>query len=231
VLVAARDIAIGEKLAAGSVIWKEWPKDLVRDVMITRDERPEAETELGESRALIQMFEGETVMEKKVVAAGEGGVLSAVLPKGMRAYSLPIKSWESSGGFILPNDRVDVLLTRKMDAPGGGALHKSEIILTNARVLTVNQVFNRSSEEEEASVKDVDYVAIELKPEQAEILARLESEGDITLALRSLADDEGKGASEGPVLAEKYRGDGKSKPPTGDTLFVRFGVETYGATR
>jgi pilus assembly protein CpaB len=233
VLVAAKDIEVGERLASGSVIWKPWPKNLVRDVMITRDEKPEAETELGESRALIQMYEGETVLDKKIVNPGEGGVLSALLPKGMRAYGITVRSRTSAGGFILPNDRVDVLLTRKIDSSGGsgGTIHKSETVITNARVLTINQVFKQSAESEETSVKDVEYASLELKPEQAEILARLESEGELSLALRSIAESDGNAVKEGPQLAEKYTGGTGGKPVSTDTLFVRFGIETYGATR
>jgi pilus assembly protein CpaB len=232
VLVAAKDLEIGERLSAGSIIWKEWPKNMVRDVMITRDEKPEAETELGETRALVKMYEGETILDKKVVNPGEGGVLSALLPKGMRAIGITVRARNTAGGFVLPNDRVDVILTRKIESPGGGGvLHKSETVITNARVLTINQLFKQSPEAEETSVKDVEFASLELLPEQAEILMRLESQGELSLALRSIAEGDGMAAKEGPQLAAKYRGGGDGKPATGDTLFVRFGIETYGASR
>jgi pilus assembly protein CpaB len=229
VLVAARDISIGEKLAAGSIIWKAWPKDMVRDSMITRDEKPEAETEFGETRALAQMFEGETIFEKKIVNPGEGGTMGALLPKGMRAIAIAIKSRSTAGGFILPNDRVDVILTRKITGDGS-TLHKSEVVMMNVRVLAVNQIFKQSSEEGEAAIKEGEVATLELLPEQAELLPRLEAEGELSLALRSIAEGDGKAMQDGPQLADKYRG-GKGKKPAGDTLYVRFGVETYGATR
>ncbi len=232
VLVAAKDIAIGEKLAAGSIIWKSWPKDMVRDIMITREEKPEAETEFGETRALVQMFEGETIMDKKIVNPGEGGFMGAVLPQGMRAVGMAIRPRTSAGGFILPNDRVDVIMIKKVDSPaGGGTVHKSETILTNVRVLAINQVFKQGPEGEENAIKEGEFATLELKPDQAEILFRLESMGELALSLRSIAEGDGKAMAEGPQLAEKYRGGAAGTAATGDTLFVRFGIETYGASR
>jgi pilus assembly protein CpaB len=115
------------------------------------------------------MYEGETILDKKIVNQGEGGVLSALLPAGMRAYGLTMRSRSSAGGFVLPNDRVDVILTRKIESPnGGGVIHKSETVITNARVLTINQVFKQSAEAEENSIKEVEYVSLELPPAQAD---------------------------------------------------------------
>lgn len=231
VLVAAKDIAIGEKLGEGSIIWKSWPKDMVRDIMITREEKPEAEKEFGETRALVQMFEGETILDKKIVNPGEGGFMGAVLPKGMRAVGMAIRPRTSAGGFILPNDRVDVIMIKKLDGSGAGALIKSETVLTNVRVLAINQIFKKGGEEDESSIKEGEYATLEMKPDQAEVLARLESQGELSLTLRSIAEGDGKAMEEGPQLAEKYRGGNDGTATSGDTLFVRFGIETYGANR
>jgi pilus assembly protein CpaB len=229
VLVAARDITLGEKLGAGSIIWKPWPKSLVRDAMITREEKPEAETEFGETRALAQMYEGETIFEKKIVNPGEGGTMGALLPKGMRAVGIAVKSRSMAGGFILPNDRVDVIITRKLSG-NGTSLHKSEVVLLNVRVLAVNQIFKQSAEDGEAAIKEGEFATLELRPEQAELLPRLEAEGELSLALRSIAEGDGKAMEDGPQFAEKYK-PGKGQKPVGDTLYVRFGIETYGASR
>jgi pilus assembly protein CpaB len=227
VLVAAKDIQVGEKMAAGSIIWKSWPQDNVLDAMVTKDEKPDAETVMAEFRAIVPMFEGETINEKKMVNPKDGGFMSAVLPKGMRAISVAISDRSSAGGFILPNDRVDVILTRKITAGGtGGQIVKSETVISNVRVLAINQTFRQAKEGEEVAIKGNETATIELTMPQAEIIARVESEGELSLALRSIAESEGKAMDEVPILAEKYRSSDQ-KPRNNDTLFVRAGIETY----
>jgi pilus assembly protein CpaB len=227
VLVAAKDIQVGDKMVAGSIIWKAWPQDNVLDAMVTKDEKPDAETVMAEFRAIVPMFEGETINEKKLVNPKGGGFMSAVLPKGMRAISVAISDRSSAGGFILPNDRVDVILTRKITAGGTGSqIVKSETVISNVRVLAINQTFRQAKEGEEVAIKGNETATIELTMPQAEIIARVESEGELSLALRSIAESEGRAMDEIPVLAEKYRSSDQ-KPRNNDTLFVRAGIETY----
>ena len=227
VLVAAKDIEVGEKMAPGSIIWKSWPQDNVIDSMITKDEKPDADQAMAEFRALVPMFEGETVIEKKLVDPKGGGFMSAILPKGMRAVSVAISDRSSAGGFILPNDRVDVILTRKLNSTSGGnQLVKSESVISNVRVLAINQTFRQAKEGEEVSIKG-ETATLEMTMAQAEVVARVESEGELSLALRSIAESEGRAMEEGPQLAEKYRGGDGSKKRSSDTLFVRYGIETY----
>ncbi len=232
VLVAAKDIETGEKLASGTVVWKSWPKNVIQDLMITKDEMPDAEEKLAETRALVPMFEGETILEKKIVNPGEGGFMSAVLPKGMRASSVAISNRSAAGGFILPNDRVDVILTRKItNAETGNTLVKSETVITNVRVLAINQVFKQAKEGEDVAMKETDTATLEMSLDQAEIIARVETEGELSLALRSLAENDGNAVKDGPRLAEKYMPHGANKTVNGDTLFVRYGIETYATSR
>jgi pilus assembly protein CpaB len=227
VLVAAKDLEVGEKLIAGTIIWKDWPQDNVLDSMITKDEKPDADQSLAEFRAIVPMFEGETVIEKKLVDPKTGGFMSAVLPKGMRAISVAISDRSSAGGFILPNDRVDVILTRKITTPGSSApIVKSETVISNVRVLAVNQTFKKAKEGEEIAIKG-ETATLEMTMSQAEVVARVESEGELSLALRSIAESEGRALEEGPKLADKYLGGDKNAKRNQDTLFVRSGIETY----
>lgn len=230
VLIAAKDIEVGEKLVAGVVAWKAWPADNVQDSMVTKDEKPDAEELFAEARASVPMFEGETVLEKKIVFPGQGGFMSAYLPKGMRAVSMAITSRSSAGGFILPNDRVDILLTKKLKGNGSAELIKTEIVMHNVRVLAINQTFRQAKEGEDVSLKEGETATIEITPVQAEVMARVETEGELSLALRSIAESEGKAMEEGPQLADKYRGRGTTTRQS-DTLYVRYGIETYGANR
>ena len=228
VLIAAKDLATGERLAAGAVLWKAWPNDNIQEAMITKDEKPDAEQVFGEARAILPIFEGETINEKKIVLPGTSGFMAAVLPKGMTAVSVAISDRTSAGGFILPNDRVEVILTRKING-AKAAVVKSEVVLTNVRILAINQVYRQAQEGDEVSLKEGQTATLEVTLEQAEILARVETEGDLSLALRSLAESDGKASEIGPQLAEKYRGGGKVKAGK-DTLFVRFGIETYATS-
>ncbi len=102
-------------------------------------------------------------------------------------------------------------------------------MISNVRVLAMNQIFKKVQEGEDVALKEVETTTLELTSQQSEVLAKVESEGELSLALRSIAENDGKALEEGPQLSEKYRGDGKSK--SSDTLFIRAGIETYATSR
>lgn len=230
VLTASKDILMGERFVDGSTVWKPWPVENVTDAMITRDEKPDAKEAYLAARARLAVFEGETILEKKLVLPGQTGFMSAILPKGMRAISVAISERSSAGGFILPNDRVDVILTRKLDNPqGGDKLVTSETALTNVRVLAINQTYRQDKEGDTVTVAEGKTATLELDPRQSEVISMIESAGELSLALRSIAENDGKSMDkEGPKLSDKYLG---KKQNGGDTLFVRYGVESYTSTR
>jgi pilus assembly protein CpaB len=208
VLTASKDINMGERFVDGSVTWKPWPVENITDPMITRDEKPDARESYLSARARITIFEGETILEKKLVLPGQSGFMSAILPKGMRAISVAVSEHSGAGGFILPNDRVDVILTRKLDNPqGGDKLVKSEIVLSNVRVLAINQTYKQDKDSDTVTVAEGKTATLELDPRQSEIIME----------------------KEGPQLSDKYSG--KKKTGGGDTLFVRYGIETYSSSR
>jgi pilus assembly protein CpaB len=230
VLTASKDILMGERFVDGSTVWKPWPLENVTDAMITRDEKPDAKEAYLAARARLAVFEGETILEKKLVLPGQTGFMSAILPKGMRAISVAISEHSSAGGFILPNDRVDVILTKKLDNPqGGDKIVTSETALTNVRVLAINQTYRQEQDGDTVTVAEGKTATLELDPHQSEVISMIESAGELSLALRSIAENDGKSMDkEGPKLSEKYMG---KKQGGGDTLFVRYGVETYSSTR
>jgi len=122
VLVAAKDIHMGEKFADGTLVWKAWPKDNLQPSMVTKDAKPEAMQEMATSRARVALYDGEVVFDKKVLNPGDGGFMGAMLAKGMRAASVTISNHSSAGGFILPDDRVDSLVLRSIAENDGKAL-------------------------------------------------------------------------------------------------------------
>jgi pilus assembly protein CpaB len=232
VLVAAKDLLMGDKLASGTVVWKSWPADGVLPTMITKDAKPNATQEYAEARARLPIYQGETIFEKKILLPGKGGFMSSILPKGMRAISIAIPTRLSAGGFILPDDRVDVILTRKPGQAGNTQNVKSETVITNVRVLAVNQVFRQATEGDSVTVEKGETATIELTPHQTEILAMTESSGELSLALRSIAENDGKKIEEiVPVLAEKYQEGAGGKRVSSDTLYVRYGVESYASVK
>jgi pilus assembly protein CpaB len=146
--------------------------------------------------------------------------MAAILPTGMRAISTEISPETGAGGFILPNDKVDVILTKREKAPdqsGGTAdVINSEIILSNIRVLAIDQTVGEKDGQKVVVGKTA---TLELKPEQAESLARARQSGTLSLALRSLVD------ANQPDTSDENRG------KRGSVDIVRYGVPTTMTTR
>jgi pilus assembly protein CpaB len=139
----------------------------------------------------------------------------------MRAISTEISPETGAGGFILPNDRVDVLLTkREKNADRGGAdLINSEIILSNVRVLAIDQAPKEKDGQNAVVGKTV---TLELRPEQAETLARSRQTGTLSLALRSIAD----------VNAPEIKTDDPQRSRRGESVnVVRFGINSPTTTQ
>lgn len=217
VLVAGRNVAPGERVGALGLQWRAWPIDGVASDMITKEEMPDALDRIKDARARAALLAGEPIVEAKIIKPGESGFLSSTLPARMRAYSIPITELTSVSGFVLPNDRVDVILTRQVtDERNNNKGATSEAVLTNVKVLAIDQTLG--SGVDAAAVPGGRTAVLELDERQAEVLARLLSLGQVSLALRS-ADDEGDGK---PQLADNYRN--PQRPGTG-TLIIRYGLE------
>src|SRR6267143_1652726 len=113
VLVAKSDIGLGQSVAPEELQWQTWPAATASNSFIRRNERPDATTQIAGSIARAPFIAGEPIREPKLVKANGSGFMAAILPTGMRAISTDISPETGAGGFILPNDRVDVLLTRR----------------------------------------------------------------------------------------------------------------------
>jgi pilus assembly protein CpaB len=205
VLVARSDIGLGQIVKPEDLQWQTWPANAASGSFIRRDGRPEAMTQIAGSIARTPLMQGEPIREQKLVKAEGSGFMAAILPSGMRAISTEISAETGAGGFILPNDRVDVILTRRdKSAAANGAnsagpdVVSSEIILPNIRVLAIDQA-PKEKDGQNAVVGRT--VTLELKPEQAETLARSRQTGSLSLALRSIVDANAtdKSADEQPV--------------------------------
>jgi pilus assembly protein CpaB len=186
VLVAKADIALGQTVNADALQWQTWPTANASNSFIRRNDRPDATTQIAGSIARAPFIAGEPIREQKLVRANGSGFMAAILSSGKRAVSIEISPETGAGGFILPNDRVDVILSmREKNAGGSSDIVNSEIILTNIRVLAIDQA-PKEKDGQNALVGKT--VTLELKPEQTETLARARQSGTLSMALRSIAD-------------------------------------------
>ena len=187
ILVAKSDIALGHSVKPDDLQWQTWPAATASNSFISRANKADAIKEITGSIARSPFIAGEPIREQKLVKADGAGFMAAILPAGYRAISTEISPETGAGGFILPNDRVDVLLTKRDKSTDGKGtdVAVSEIILSNIRVLAIDQA---PKEKEGASALVGRTVTLELKPDQTEMLARSRQSGTLSLALRSIAD-------------------------------------------
>jgi pilus assembly protein CpaB len=224
VLVAKSDIQLGQAVKAEDLQWQTWPSATASSAFIRRDSRPDAQTQIAGSIARVPLMQGEPIREQKLVRAEGSGFMAAILPSGMRAVSTEISAETGAGGFILPNDRVDIVMTRRLKNPegangpaGGNDLILSEIVLTNIRVLAIDQAPKEKDGQNAVLGKTV---TLELKPDQVATLSVSRQAGTLTLALRSIAD---ANASEITVEDQAAR-------RAGGVNVIRYGVQARQLT-
>ena len=188
ILVAKSDIGLGQTLKTEDLQWQTWPAATASSTFVRRGEHPDATKQMVGSIARAPFIAGEPIREQKLVRADGSGFMAAILPTGMRAVSTEISAETGAGGFILPNDRVDVILTRREKSPDSSAaqdLVVSVIILTNIRVLAIDQAPKEKDGQNAVVGKTV---TLELKAEQTATLAAARQAGTLSLALRSITD-------------------------------------------
>ena len=221
VLIAKADIGLGQSVKPQDLQWQSWPSATASNTFIRRGDRPNAATEIVGEIARAPFIAGEPIRDQKLVKADGSGFMAAILPTGMRAVSTEITPETGAGGFILPNDRIDVILSRhdkNPDRNGAGDIVNSETVLTNIRVLAIDQ----APKEKDGQTTVVGRtVTLELKPEQAETLARVRQSGTLSLALRSIAD----------VNLVESNADESSRRRSDSVNVVRYGVSTATTTQ
>ena len=192
VLVAAADVGQGQPLTKDNMRWQSWPESALNPAYIGRSARPDALDTLAGSIVRSRMIAGEPIRDEKLLPLNTG-FLSAMLPSGKRAVAVRISAESTAGGFILPNDRVDVLHTSADPGQGDGQTeHVSRTILRNVAILAIDQSIDEKNKDEknkDTKNKIGKTATLELDPQQAEILAAAEATGTLSLALRSAADN------------------------------------------
>ena len=221
VLVAKSDLSRGQVIDAADIGWQTWPAAAANSSFIKKSEQPNAMDQFVGAMVRVGMVAGDPIRGPYVVMAKGSGFMAAVLPEGMRAAAVDIAPDTSAGGFILPDDRVDVLLTRRdKDAEKQTGVEKyvSDTILRNIRVLAIDQTIDDKNSNKTLLGKTA---TLELTQPQAEMLSLSRQVGTVSLALRSIRDS--KTTAEGV-------GD-TSRDESGAINTVRFGVSTLGSGR
>jgi pilus assembly protein CpaB len=221
VLVAKSDLTRGQVIAASDIGWQTWPAAAANSSFIKKSDQPEAPNQFVGAIVRVGMVAGDPIRGPYVVMAKGSGFLAAVLPPGMRAAAIDISPETSAGGFILPDDRVDVVLTRRDKAAEkqtGVEKFVSDTILRNVRVLAIDQTI-----EDKNGVKTVlgKTATLELTESQAETLNLSHQIGTISLTLRSIRDSQTSADGVGDT----------SRDDRGAINTVRFGVSTLGTGR
>ena len=222
VLVAKSDIPMGQTLSPAEIQWQAWPASASTGNFIRKNNRPKAIEDLSGMIARVPFVAGEPIREAKLVDAKGSGFMAAILPTGMRAVSTQISPETGAGGFILPNDHVDVILTRRdadKDKTGsGGESRTSETVLTNIRVLAIDQNVEEKNGQKVVVGKTA---TLELSPGQAETLVLSQQIGTLSLALRSVTD---ASRDDKPI-------DNENSNKRNVVNVIRFGVSTTTTPR
>jgi pilus assembly protein CpaB len=195
VLVAKADLDTGHVIQEGDIGWQAWPAASANSHFVRKSDRPDAIKDFAGATVRSAIVEGEPIRDSNVVLAKGSGFLAAILPRGMRAVSVDIAPDTDAGGFILPNDHVDVLLTLKEDEKTNFA---TQTLLTNVRVLAIDQTIGEKDGQKVIIGKTA---TVEVTPQQASKLAAARQLGTVSLALRSLLDSQSP--TPGPEEAEQ----------------------------
>jgi pilus assembly protein CpaB len=219
VLVANQDLSAGTTLKPDELRWQMWPAASAGPTVIRKTERPDAIEQLTGYVVRASFTAGEPIQETRLVKINAAGYLAAILPTGMRAIATEINTETGAGGFVVPGDHVDVIVSRRdreAEKRNGFETYSSETIINNARVLAIDQTVEDKNGQKVVIGKTA---TLELSPRQAETLALARQIGSISLALRSVVDT-GKNGNDGPD-------DGKR----GGINMVRFGVTTQATEK
>ncbi len=215
VLVAAKELNFGAVVDVSDLRWDTWPKDHIPEGLVRKSATPGGIEELQGSIVRSNFAAGEPLRRDRLVKGPRSGFLAMVLSKGSRAVAINIDTQGSStaGGFILPDDRVDVIhIFRDEGAARNGLANSfvSQTILTDIRVLAIGQNFQEKNGERVITGANA---TLELTPFQAETIVLAQRVGQLSLILRSMSD--ANAAAEQPPQPQQRTDDGPQR--RGDT--------------
>jgi pilus assembly protein CpaB len=200
VLVVTHDLAYGAALSDADTVWAEWPKELVPNGVVRKSETPNAKDEIKGRFVRVPIANGEPLRRERLIDAPTTKLMSTIVAPGHRAVAVEITSHgaNAAGGFILPNDHVDVIRTFRGQARGT-EVFGSETIVRNVRVLAMGSSTEQKSND---TISPVVTATLELDPKQTELVVLAQRTGQLTLSLLAMADwaldDESAQPARGP---------------------------------
>lgn len=219
ILAARRDINVGERVSASDFYWQSWPEEAVSPGYIVENRGQDA-SEFAGAVVRSAIRQGEPVTGRRLVQQGDAGFMSAVLAPGMRAVAVPTSAETGAGGFILPNDRVDVIVSYQQENEETRRREfVAQTVVENARVLAIDQTY--ADEEGEGTVVG-ETATLELTSAQARAVSLAVAQGEVTLILRALED-----STTGPSLVSGgdtvAASDGNSDDESRRVTLIRYG--------
>lgn len=189
VLVARKALPVGTIIDAESLSYQPWPKELIQSAYYTEGAQDGDIQKLLGTVVRYTVTAGQPLTRGSLVGPEDRGFLAAALGPGMRAITVPVNASAGVAGFVFPGDRVDMVLTQDVKGGGDGdPLKVSETIVRNIRVLATDQRIDSKGEDGKDEVKTFSNVTLEVTPRIAEKIAVAQSVGQLSLALRSIAD-------------------------------------------
>ncbi len=190
VLVATQPLPVGTIISPTSFRYQPWPKDLVEQAYYIRGDGVDP-AKLTGAVVRYAITAGQPITQGALVQPEDRGFLAAALGPGMRAVTVSVSAQSSVAGFVFPGDRVDLMLTQTVTGGGDGdPLKATETIIRNLRVLATDQrTTNEKNEEGKTDVRTFSTVTIEATPKIAEKIAVAQTIGQLSLALRPIAEN------------------------------------------
>jgi pilus assembly protein CpaB len=229
ILVAKAAIPVGKFIVADDLKWQGWPDNAATGAFIDEKGNPEALEKMVGAVARFGLVEGEPITATKLVHPGDSSFMAAMLTPGTRAATIEIAPETAAGGFILPGDRVDVLVTREIEAVQGSANtvanFRSDLILANVRVLAIDGVYGPPAEGGQAAMLVGSRATLELNERDTTLIHAAEKAGDLSLSLRSIADLQ---SPNGATASGRVYRDGVAQGAEGVRVY-RYGNETVAA--
>lgn len=230
VLVARHTIPVGKFVVADDLKWQDWPASGATGAFIEQKSEPEALEQMAGAVARYDLVEGEPVTKTKLVMPGDSSFMAALINPGYLATSIEISPEAAAGGFILPNDRVDVVMTREIETVTTSANtvqnFRSDLILANVRVLAIDGIYAPPpAEGGQGAVLIGSRATLELSGRDTTLINAAKKAGELALALRSIADIQ---SPQGATASGRVYRDGVAQGSDGVRVY-RYGSETVAA--
>jgi pilus assembly protein CpaB len=189
VLVARKALPVGTIIDAESLTYQPWPTEMMQSAYYTEGQPDSDMSKLLGTVVRYPITAGQPMTRGALVGPQDRGFLAAALGPGMRAVTVPVNASSSVAGFVFPGDRVDIVLTQEVGGGEGPPLKVSETVVRNVRVLATDQRIDSKGEDGKTEVRTFSNVTLEATPRIAEKIAVAQSVGQLSLSLRSLADN------------------------------------------